>query len=122
MRYNRLALTLFALVCTGCATNQVASDIKESVDFLSVPSGAEIIVDGEHLGQTPINGAMLSKATHRVTLRKAGYDEVTSYIAPRPRNLFVHLLTLGLLSNSAEFDTLQSSYKFELQPAKTDRK
>jgi hypothetical protein len=110
---------LMMLLCAGCATPPPASQTKEPVCFRSVPAGAEVFVDGERLGQTPIDGALISKATHRVTLRKTGYEEMTTYIAPRPRNPFVHLLTLGLLENTAEFDTLQSTYKFEMQPIKT---
>lgn len=122
MRRCVVFLSMLALVCAGCATPPPASQSKQPVDFRSVPSGADVFVDGEHLGQTPITGAMLSKATHRVTLRKSGYAELTSYIAPRPRNPFVHVLTLGLMMNTSEFDTLQNSYKFELQASKTDSK
>jgi|GEM_PF-4010025 len=122
MRRCAIFLSLLALVCAGCATPPPASQSKQPVDIRSVPSGADVFVDGEHLGQTPINDAMLSKATHRVTLRKSGYDELTSYIAPRPRNPFVHVLTLGLMMNTSEFDTLENSYKFELQVSKTESK
>jgi len=122
MRRCAIFLSLLALVCAGCDTPPPASQSKQPVDIRSVPSGADVFVDGEHLGQTPINDAMLSKATHRVTLRKSGYDELTSYIAPRPRNPFVHVLTLGLMMNTSEFDTLENSYKFELQVSKTESK
>lgn len=122
MRRCAACLSLLALVCSGCATPPPASHSKQPVDLRSVPSGADVYVDGEHLGQTPIRGAMLSKATHRVTLRKSGWAELTSYIAPRPRNPFVHVLTLGLLMNTSEFDALQNSYEFKLQASATDSK
>jgi len=120
MQNRFLLLTLLTVLTTGCATPPPASRTKQPVGFGSVPPGADVFVDGEHLGQTPIEGAMLSKATHRVTLRKAGYQEATSYIVPRPRNPFVHVLTLGFTMYTSAFDTLESHYTFTLEPTQRD--
>lgn len=122
MRPSAVCVLLLALVCTGCATPPPASRSMQPVDFRSVPSGADVFVDGVSIGQTPVDGAAISKETHRVTLRKPGSAELTTYIAPRPRNPFVHLFTLGFLLNTSEFDALDNSYTFTLEPNKPDQK
>ncbi len=75
-------------------------------------------MDGVCVGQTPTKAILLSKATHRITLRKMGYEEFTTYIAPRPRGLLFHLLTLGMMINTPEQDALDCTYQFELHPSK----
>jgi len=122
MRRCVASILLLAFACAGCATPPPASRNKQPVDFRSAPPGAEVLLDGTSLGQSPVEDVMVSKETHRVTLRKLGYAELTAYIAPRPRNPFVHLFTLGFLLNTAEFDALDSSYMFTLEPDKPDQK
>jgi predicted component of type VI protein secretion system len=98
----------------GCATVPPASDTHQMVRFESVPTGANLYIDGKRVGNTPVN-ISISKATHRITLKHSGYKDLTKYIAPRPRSVVTHLLTLGL-TMQGDFDTLESRYVFELTP------
>lgn len=102
-----------ALILAGCATAPSASDRKQTVSIYSIPSGADVFVDGDHIGTTPTN-AMLALRTHRIALRKAGYEELIEYIAPRPRAPS----STALWINPSDVDCLEKSYTFEMHLTK----
>lgn len=56
---------------TGCATLEKGT--HESVDFNSEPSGADVYVNGERMGSTPVTLKLESKTTQRIEFRKSGY-------------------------------------------------
>ena len=111
--YFLIAIALSALF--GCATIPPASDTHQMVRLESVPTGANLYIDGKFVGNTPVK-ISISKATHRITLKHNDYKDLTKYIAPRPRSMVTHALTLGL-TMYGEFDTLKSRYVFELIPS-----
>jgi hypothetical protein len=108
-----LIIIALSALC-GCATAPPASDTCQMVRFESIPTGADLYVNGELAGRTPVE-VSISKATHRITLKRSGCKDLTTYIAPHPRSMFTHMLTLGL-TLQGEFDTLESRYVFELTP------
>jgi len=111
--YFLIVIALSALC--GCATAPPVSDTRQMVRFESVPTGADLYVDGELAGRTPVD-ISISKATHRITLKRSGFKDLTRYVAPLPRSVFTHVLTLGL-TQQGEFDTLKRRYVFELTPS-----
>ncbi|MGI5865388.1 MAG: protein kinase domain-containing protein [Myxococcales bacterium] len=57
--------------------------LKLVVQFTSTPLGAEVIVNGKNLGQTPLTVESLDpSATHAVLLRKRCYQDATHTIMP----------------------------------------
>ena len=76
--FSRLAMA--AIVATliagpiGCASStQITSD----------PSGAQVLVDGSPVGNTPVvynEGSVWVWTSHQVTLKKAGYQTTTGMI------------------------------------------
>ncbi|UCG52142.1 MAG: PEGA domain-containing protein [Candidatus Latescibacterota bacterium] len=63
------------------------------------PAGAEIIVDGRSLGQTP-NVVTLTHGSHRLVLKKAGYEEHTQKLSVPARggvNIVLTKLPPGIL-------------------------
>ena len=49
----------------------------------SVPSGAQVLIDGEPMGQTPFQRRILDiDKNHTVTIRKPGYDAYEHIVAP----------------------------------------
>lgn len=69
---------------------QLHFDLKPSWGLLTVdssPSGAEVIVDGNVVGTTPLKELNLSVGTHRLVLRKEGYGESRVEITIRPGEL-----------------------------------
>lgn len=69
----RWLLVLFSLASSGCAT--LFSSSSDEVTFTSEPEGAEVVLDGEVVGRTPLSYE-LERTTFRrseVLLRKDGY-------------------------------------------------
>lgn len=56
---------------TGCATLEKGT--HESVDFDSDPSGADVYVNGDRMGSTPVTLKLESKTIQRVEFKKSGY-------------------------------------------------
>lgn len=56
----------------SCATLFKGSSSK--VDFSSDPGGAQVYVNGNPIGTTPINLKLESKRTYNIEFRKEGYD------------------------------------------------
>ncbi len=52
--FKQMALMLFvSIVVSGCAT--IMEGKQQSVTFNSIPSGADVYLNGKHLGKTPLN-------------------------------------------------------------------
>jgi len=70
---KKLVLLLLAsVVISGCAT--IMDGKKQSVSFNSIPSGADVYLNGKHLGTTPLN-ISIDKPTENGQLKfsKSGY-------------------------------------------------
>ena len=68
-----LALSLAAAALFGCTTEKVA--------ICSCPAGADVVIGGEVVGQTPCKVRLDKDATHQITLKKAGYKDVSYTLA-----------------------------------------
>lgn len=69
-------LKLFAIILVvagagGCAT--IVKGTSQKVPIASDPPGADILVDGSRVGQTPMAVEMKRKHDHLVTIQKTGY-------------------------------------------------
>jgi hypothetical protein len=67
-----LILPLF-VVAQGCAS--VVKGTTQSIPVASDPSGADILVDGKVMGQTPKTLALKRKGTYVVTIQKPGFEQ-----------------------------------------------
>lgn len=67
-------VALAALGSYGCAT--LFASKSSSIPMNSEPTGAEVFVDGNRVGQSPTTIELDHKRDHTVTFRKAGYKEV----------------------------------------------
>jgi hypothetical protein len=70
-----VVLGLAAAALTGCAT--IFSPGPDPVEFGSDPQGAEIIVNGQRMGYTPVTLQLRPEKTYMVTFRKDGYEPTT---------------------------------------------
>lgn len=61
-----------ALLTSGCAL--VAKGTVQDVAFTSAPSGAEVIIDGEPYGTTPLTVPLSVATSHDVVLRYRGQE------------------------------------------------
>jgi hypothetical protein len=73
MRWVRLEILLFALVAlTGCAT--ITNGSKQTVSFMSEPSGATVTVGGEFTSRTPVAMPLGRGRDYTVMFKKEGYE------------------------------------------------
>jgi len=71
--FRQTALLLFvAIVISGCAT--IMEGKQQSVTFNSIPSGADVYLNGKHLGKTPLNITIdKPKENGQLKFSKEGY-------------------------------------------------
>ncbi len=72
-RSIRVLIALLVLISlSGCAT--VLKGSNEKVSFSSDPSGAEIYINGQYMGKTPLQINLRSKDVYSIEFRKQGYE------------------------------------------------
>ena len=71
--FKQMALLLFvSVVISGCAT--IMDGKQQSVTFNSIPSGADVYLNGKHLGKTPLNITIdKPKENGQLKFSKEGY-------------------------------------------------
>src|SRR3974390_2368229 len=75
----RLSIYLLALISfSSCATILSKSDSPGSIR--SQPASAEIIIDGQRKGTTPMEVRLETKKSHSLEFRKSGYESRTILI------------------------------------------
>jgi len=74
-----LALALIAFTLTGCAA--VLGSKQKEFDLHSTPQGADVYLDGNRLGTTPLKARLSNQAEHTFVFRKEGYKDATCTLA-----------------------------------------
>jgi hypothetical protein len=70
-----LVLALLAFALTGCAA--VLGTKQKDFDLQSTPQGADVFLDGNRLGTTPIKVNLSNQAGHTFVFKKQGYKDAT---------------------------------------------
>jgi uncharacterized protein YceK len=101
---NILVFSTIMLVLSGCAT--IFKGSSQSVSFNSEPEGADIIIDGMSMGQTPATLSLKKNKYKNVMFKKDGYSTQTmaldtSYDAIALLNVFWDLSTTDLITGNA---------------------
>ena len=118
-----LAAVALVSFLPACASTHWRSRNTQKVSFISVPSGAQVSIDGEQRGLTPVD-VELTKKTVRVRMEKDDYRPIDVFIAPKQPSLARYLLLVILQLDALlfynhamlhrEFD---GQYKYLLEPA-----
>jgi hypothetical protein len=89
-----ITLLTFVLTTLGCAT--VFSPSADQVSFTSDPEGAEVWLDGELVGHTPVIHRIDRQtfSTKRVTVRARGYESATFPLSKSFNKVAILNLTL----------------------------
>ncbi len=66
-----------------------------TLSVASTPSGAAVLVDGQFRGTTPVEMSVPPLRTHRLVIRKTGYEPLTTRIKPRPGESIDRTFRLG---------------------------
>lgn len=90
---NLLALTVTLLFAAGCGT--LFNSSTKAVAMSSEPSEAEVYIDGNRMGTTPITLELDNQENHAVVFRKDGYQDVTCDIKTKVGAGYVILDILG---------------------------
>ena len=61
----------------------------------STPGGAAVLVDGDFAGSTPVRISLQPLRTHRLTIRKTGYEPLETRIEPAPGEVIDRVFRLG---------------------------
>jgi hypothetical protein len=67
-----LLLGLVPLASAACAT--VLQGTRDQVGIASQPTGAEVIIDNEFFGKTPVTAELRRKDKHNITIKVDGYE------------------------------------------------
>jgi hypothetical protein len=81
-----LAFGLAAFLITssiGCATIATGGGGRQSVSVTTEPPGAEVIVNGQSVGPSPVNVLLSRKSEHIVEVQSPGYESAKVMIRSR---------------------------------------
>jgi PEGA domain-containing protein len=70
-----LVVILLLATTTGCAA--ILGTKQKNFDLNSNPSGADVYLNGNRLGSTPLKVKLSNQATHTFVFRRQGYQEAT---------------------------------------------
>ena len=77
-----LCAGLMLLFSSGCATIITGADPDQRIRIRSQPPGAQVFVDGEHVGQTPLRMKVNRRQHHEVRIEKEGYHAYHAEMRP----------------------------------------
>lgn len=84
---KRIIFFAFAgVMLSACTTNTL---MTEDVTITSYPLNAAVLVDGEYVGQTPLNVGMIKSIPHEVMLAKDGYKVSVIILGTTTSNPFI---------------------------------
>lgn len=119
-------MTVFWIAASASACGLTLSGTRSNVPVNSVPNGAEVWMDGVHLGNTPMILEADSSLEHTIELRAEGY---TSTRVPLERRLHAGYvffdIVLGLIpavidgATGGWYITAPSHVNVELDPTKS---
>ena len=70
--------------------------MSQKVVVVSLPSGADVFINGESVGATPMSVNLPRKIVHEVRLEKEGYNTAVKYFTPVPNSKSENLIKFGL--------------------------
>ena len=90
-------LVVLLLAAPGCAT-LVTPGNDRPVRVQSVPAGADVYVNDDHRGKTPLTVSVSRRDSHRIRIEKEGFEPYASEVRPRLNGwVFGNLLFGGLV-------------------------
>ena len=81
------------LMLNGCAS--IVHGVSQKETFKSVPNGAQVKIDGQSYGNTPVTAKLKRKKTHLVDINLPGYQPAQFRLDKRVSGWFFGNLLLG---------------------------
>ena len=118
-----IGLILLSLL-TSCAA--ILKGTSQTVTFTSEPSGAEVFIDGQSRGVTPLSVKLKKNKYDTVMIKKKGYSPVVrpiekSYDGIALLNIFWDLSTTDMITGAA-YEYEPNSYYVTLEEAAEEDK
>jgi hypothetical protein len=114
------ALCILAL-STGCAT--IVKGTSQKIPMASDPVAADIIVDGQMVGQTPMTVSLKRKTDHLVSVQKTGYQPKSVAIVKDVGGaVWGNIIAGGLIgwgvdaASGAQYNLIPSTVSLKLDP------
>lgn len=99
------AVVAAILFLNGCA--HLRDGMPQSVIVMSLPSGAEVFINGESVGPTPLSVDLPRKIVHEVRLEKEGYNTAVKYFTPVPNEKSENFIKFGLSRDLGHYVDLE---------------
>ncbi|MEM7674204.1 MAG: PEGA domain-containing protein [Verrucomicrobiota bacterium] len=92
-------LAIFAF--SGCETVQTAfrSGLPQTVTIDSVPASAEVYINGDYYGITPVTTELPRKVTHEVVIERDGYVLQREFFTPQRNELSQSYIRFGIMED-----------------------
>ena len=108
-----------SVLLSACATFEKGR--PQAVVVLSFPTGAQVYINGEEAGVTPLELQLPRKLTYQVRLEKEGYNSAVKYFTPVPNEASKAFIRFGLSEDlgyyvDLEPGRMQTQMKSELVP------
>ncbi len=97
LAFRHFVPALWLLIGAGCATFE--EGVRQEVLVVSFPSGAEVILNGESVGRTPLKLNLPRMTNHEVRLEKEGYKPEVRYFTPVPLDEETQMVRFGLMDD-----------------------
>lgn len=121
---KKIMLISSLLFMTSCAS--IFKGTEQAVTFTSEPSGAEVMVDGQSLGVTPLTVKLKKNKFDTIMVKLNGYKTMTkpfdkSYDGIALLNIFWDSSTTDLITGAA-YEYSPNSHYFKLEPVSASSK
>jgi hypothetical protein len=104
-----------ALLTTGCAT--LTKGPRQNVQIESAPRGATVIVNGNVVGETPMNISLSRQRAHEIVIERAGYRPEEATLLTVPNEASEAFIRFGIDRHiGAHNDLTPSHIQVELTP------
>lgn len=114
-RFLFLVASLFTTFSfSGCV--YLRDGIPQEVFVISLPAEADVFINGESVGTTPLSVDLPRKIVHEVRLEKEGYNTAVKYFTPVPNSKSENFIKFGLSRDLGHYvDLTPSQMKEELE-------
>ncbi|MGC6455784.1 MAG: PEGA domain-containing protein [Coraliomargaritaceae bacterium] len=117
MNFRFLLLTaslITAFSFSGCV--YLRDGVPQEVTVVSLPSDADVYINGESVGTTPLSLDLPRKIVHEVRLEKEGYNTAVKYFTPVPNANSENFIKFGLSRDLGYYvDLSPSEMKQEME-------
>lgn len=110
--YFALWLWLLIFMCSCSITSNARLHSKQLIAIRSIPNQAEVYVNAEFIGQTPISIELITNSSHLITLKKSGFKTRVAQVNPSLKGQKEQFLEFGMVKDLG--------YYYELIPAQLE--